>query len=208
VVVWVAYSFLRARVPELLGLNQTDFLAALKEWATLALSLALRVGGAYLVVAFTDYGYQRWQYLRSLRMSKQEIKEEIKQQEGDPVIRGRIRSQQRRMTRHRMMANVPKADVVITNPTHLAIAIQYEADEMKAPKVLAKGAHHTAERIVALARQHGIPVIQDIPVARALYRHVEIDQEIPAALYAAVAQILAYVFRLQGRMGGAQAEAR
>ncbi len=199
IVGWATYSFLNSRMNELLGLSQNDFRFAVSYWTDLALSLAMRVASVYLVLALVDYGFQRWQYTRSLRMTKQEIKEEIKQQEGDPITRGRIRGQQRRMARQRMMAKVPQASVVIVNPTHLAVAIQYDAEAMKAPKVLAKGAHLTAERIVSIARQRGIPVIQDIPVARAIYRYVDLDEEIPPTLYAAVAQILAYVFRLRGR---------
>ncbi|MCI0521609.1 MAG: flagellar biosynthesis protein FlhB [Chloroflexi bacterium] len=198
VVGWIAYSFVRGRTQELLGLTQTSFLSALGYWGQMASALMLRVGMAYLVLAVLDYAYQRWYLMRSLRMTKDEIKEEFKQTEGDPVIKGRIRTQQRRMARMRMMANVPKADVVITNPTHLAIAIRYDQGAMKAPQVLAKGAHHTAERIVAIARERQIPVVQNIPLARAIYRLVDVDQEIPPELYLAMAEVLAYVYKLRG----------
>lgn len=198
IVVWVAYNFLRSRAGDLVGLSQMDLFAALSSWSALAGSLAIRTGTVYLMLALADYGYQRWQHTRSLRMTKEEVKEEHKQQEGDPRIRARIKGQMRRLARMRMMAKVPAADVVITNPTHLAIAVQYQADEMTAPKVLAKGAYHMAERIVSTARAHNIPVVQNIPLARALYRGVEVDQEIPPAFYKAMAEILAYVYRLQG----------
>ncbi len=197
VVLWVSYTFLRSRVVELLGMGQTDFHTALHNWANLAITLALRVGSAYLLLALTDYAYQRWQYMRSLRMTKEEVKEEIKQQEGDPKIRSRIRSQQRRLAMSRMMSKVPQADVVITNPTHLAIAVQYDPQQMGAPRVLAKGAYRIAERIVSIAREHRIHVTQNIPVARAIYQGVDVDQEIPSELYAAMAEILAYVYRLR-----------
>lgn len=198
VVAWVAYAFLRGRWIELLGLAQTDYLSALRWWSGMAIGLMLRIGGAYLVLATLDYAYQRWHHLRALRMTKEELKEELKQTEGDPVIKSRIRSQQRRMARLRMMANVPKADVVITNPTHLAIAVQYDAQSMQAPKVVAKGAHRLAERIVEIARLNQVPLVQNVPLARALYRLVEIDQEIPPQLYMAMAEVLAYVYRLRG----------
>jgi flagellar biosynthetic protein FlhB len=202
VVGWVAYSFLRGRIDEMSGLTQHDLASAMSWWSGMAISLTLRLGGTYLVLAVLDYAYQRWQYTNSLKMTKDEVKEEFKQQEGDPHIKSRIRGAQRRMARLRMMANVPKADVIITNPTHLAIAVCYDPQNMQAPKVLAKGAHFVAERIIQVARSHNIPVLQNIPLARALYRTVEIDQEIPAELYVAMAEVLAYVYRLRGKVYG------
>jgi flagellar biosynthetic protein FlhB len=196
---WVAYTFLRDRASDMLLLIQTDFSSAIGEWAGLASSLSMRVAFTYLVFALADYGYQRWQYMKRLRMTKEEVKEDFKRSEGDPFIRSRIRGQQRRMARLRMMEKVKKADVVITNPTHLAVAIQYNAGEMSAPKVVAKGAHRIAERIVSLARENQVPVVQNIPIARALYRTVEIDQEVPPHLYVALAEVLAYVYSLRGK---------
>jgi flagellar biosynthesis protein FlhB len=131
-------------------------------------------------------------------MSKQDIKEEYKRNEGDPFLKSRIRGQQQRMARGRMMANVPKATVVVTNPTHLALALEYQPG-MGAPKLLAKGAHKLAARIVAVARANHIPTVQNIPLAHAIYGAVEVNQEIPPDLYKAVAEVLAYVYRLQGR---------
>lgn len=195
---WVAYSFLRGRLQELLALSQLDLAAGLQQWVNLASSLAIRAGGAYLALAVADYAYQRWRFLRELRMTKQELKEEIKRSEGDPFLRGRIRSQQRRMARSRMMANVHKASVVITNPTHLAVAIEYDPQRMNAPRLLAKGAYLVAQRIVQIARESGVPVIQNVPLARAIYKTVQIDQEIPPELYVAMAEVLAYVYRLRG----------
>ena len=199
VVGWVGYVFLRARISSLMGLAQTDLNSALQWWAGLAVSLIYRIGAAYLVLAILDYAYIRWQYKRGMLMTKEEVKEEMKQQEGDPVIKGRIRGAQRRMARLRMMANVHKADVVITNPTHLAVAIQYEQQAMAAPRVLAKGAYLVAERIVKLAQANDIPVIQNIPLAQAIYRSVGIDQEIPPALYLAMAEVLAHIYKLRGK---------
>jgi flagellar biosynthetic protein FlhB len=194
----VAYGFLRGKASAMLGLTQTDFYSAIRLWVEMAMALIARVGGTYLVLALADYAYQRWSYMRSVKMSKEEVKEDMKRSEGDPVLKGRIRSQQRRMARARMMANVPKADVVVTNPTHLAVAIQYDQKNMPAPKVLAKGAHLMAQRIVEVARQNHIPVVQNIPLARAVYYNVEIDQEIPPDLYMAMAEVLAYVYKMKG----------
>ena len=130
-------------------------------------------------------------------MTKQEVKQEMKQSEGDPMIRQRILQKGRQMVRQRMMARVPKADVVLINPTHLAVALHYDRRQMGAPKVIAKGALHIAAKIVEIARANGVPVIQNIPLARALYSGVDIDQEVPAALYQSVAEVLAFVFSLK-----------
>lgn len=197
VVGWVAYSFLTSKGAEIIGLEQTDLRTAISLWAQHAYSLALRIGAVYLVLALLDYAYNRRQHKKSLLMTKEEVKEEFKQREGDPFIKRRIRARQRSMARLRMLSNIATADVVITNPTHLALAIQYDPETMSAPKLLAKGAYRIAERIIALANENRIPVLQNIPLARALYQSVEIDQEIPPDLYMAVAEILAYVFSLR-----------
>jgi flagellar biosynthetic protein FlhB len=199
IVGWVAYTFLRDNLAGMLELASMDLMASLTKWMGLVVALITRVGGAYLVLAAVDYAYQRWEYMRQMRMSKQEVLDEIKQTEGDPFMRARIRQQQRRMARMRMMAAVPKADVVITNPTHLAVAISYDDKSMKAPRLLAKGAYQIAERIVKIARENNITVTQNIPLARAIYKNVEIDQEIPPDLYVAMAEVLAYVYRLRGK---------
>jgi len=196
---WVAYSFLKNHVLSLISMGQVDMNTALQNWAAMALALILQVAMAYMVLAVIDYGYQRWQNKRSMKMTKEEVKEEYKQTEGNPQIKSAIRSKQRRIAMRRMMAKVPKADVVITNPTHLAIAIQYKPGEMNAPVVLAKGAYRIAERIVAVAREYDLAVIQNIPLARGLYRIVEIDEEIPPDFYVAMAEILAYVYRLKDK---------
>lgn len=199
VIGWTAYGFIKSHLGELMSLTLMDFQAALAVWGNLAVSLATRVAGVYLLLAAADYGYQRWQHNKSLRMTKEEVKEEIKQREGDPHVRGRIRRERMRLAQSRMMAHVPEADVVITNPTHLAIAVKYSPEMMGAPVVLAKGADKLAERIIQTAREHHILVKQDIPLAHAIYNSVEINQEIPPELYLAVAELLAYVYRLEGR---------
>lgn len=150
------------------------------------------------VFSFIDFAYQRWQYERNLRMTKQEVKEEFKETEGSPLLRARIRSLQRELARRRMMQEVPKADVVITNPLHIAVCIKYDSKKMRAPQVVAKGANLLAERIKELARSSGVPIYENKPLARVLYR-IPIGSEIPEELYKAVATILATVYKAKGR---------
>ncbi len=195
---WTAYSFLRANYADLMALTQYDLNTGIGKFIDLSLSLTLRVGGMYLVLAAADYAYQRWDLYKNLRMSKEEIKEETKRSEGDPMLKNRVRSMQRQMARGRMMANVHKATVVITNPTHLAVAIEY-VEGMRAPKVLAKGPYRVAQRIVKIAKENHIPVIQNIPLARAIYKTIDIGQEISPDLYLAMAEVLAYVYKLRGK---------
>jgi flagellar biosynthetic protein FlhB len=163
------------------------------------LRVCVRAASVMLALAVFDYAWQRWQFEKSLRMSKQEIKEESKAQEGDPQIKARIRIIMREMARKRMMQDVPKATVVITNPTHLAIALVYQREEMVAPQVVAKGAGYVAERIKAIAQEHAIPLVENKPLAQQLFKTVDIGEIIPEGLYKAVAEILAYVYRLEKR---------
>jgi flagellar biosynthetic protein FlhB len=151
----------------------------------------------FFVIAVADYFLQRLIFERSIRMSRQELKEEYKESEGDPQIRARIKSIQRQLAMKRMMQEVPKATVVVTNPTHLAVALKYEGKEMSAPKVVAKGAENVAEKIKEIARKNGVPIIEDKPLARLLFK-LEIGSFIPEELYRAVAKILAYVYKMRG----------
>lgn len=180
--------------PMLLGLELPQVVVFL---SGLVSRLLLWVGICLLVLALADYLYQRWEHERSLRMSKQEVKEEFKQTEGNPEVRSKIRQKQREMARHRMMQDVKKADVVVTNPTHYAVAIAYKPGEMPAPKVLAKGQGLIALRIREIAKEHDVPVLENPPLARELHKVVDIGQEVPAALYQAVAEVLAFVFQLR-----------
>jgi flagellar biosynthesis protein FlhB len=159
---------------------------------------------ALAVVALFDVPFQLYQYHSRLRMTPQEAKREAREAEGDPLLKARIRAQQRDIARRRMMSQVPKADVVVTNPTHYAVALKYSDSKMRAPKVIAKGADAVAQRIREVARQHDVPTVEAPALTRALFRHVNLEQEIPQILYAAVAQVLAYVFQLQNyrRLGG------
>lgn len=191
---WVTYSYLKANTMQLVSLAALDFRVSVGQIVQIFFALMTRVSVIYFILAAGDYAYQRWEYMRNLRMTKQEIKEELKRSEGDPLLKSRIRSQQRRMARKRMMANVPKATVIVTNPTHLAIAVEYR-NEMHAPRILAKGAYKIAERIVEIARSHDIPVVQNIPLAWAIYKTIDIDQEISPDLYKAMAEVLAFVYR-------------
>ena len=157
-----------------------------------------------LVIAAADVPLQIWQHGRGLRMSQDELKRESKESEGDPMIKGKIRQRQREAARRRMMSAVPTADVVVTNPTHYAVALSYQGDRMRAPKVVAKGTDEVAARIREIAAENGVPLLEAPPLARALYKHAELEAEIPAALYNAVALVLAWVFQLRhagaGRM--------
>jgi flagellar biosynthetic protein FlhB len=170
------------------------------EFYKLILRLLFGVLAVVTVLALFDYAYQRFAFMRSMRMSKQEVKEENKQAEGDPVIRARLRAIRMNRARKRMMAAVPKASVVITNPTHYAVALQYDMGDSGAPKVVAKGADLVAMKIREIAAEHDVPIVENPPLARALYAGVEIDREIPPEHYKAVAEIISYVFRLKGKL--------
>jgi flagellar biosynthetic protein FlhB len=168
------------------------------------LGLTFIVGGASLIlVAAIDVPFQIWSHHQRLRMTKEEVRQEMKETEGDPHIKARIRQQQREMARRRMMAAVPTADVVVTNPTHFAVALKYDSNAGRAPRVVAKGADAVAAKIRELAQTHRVPLLEAPPLARALFRHTELDDEIPAALYKAVAEVLAYVFQLRSYRPGA-----
>jgi flagellar biosynthesis protein FlhB len=163
-------------------------------------SIAMVVGVG--MIAAMDVPYQLWSYYRGLRMTKEELKQEFKEMEGDPQLKARIRSQQREMARKRMMAEVPTADVVVTNPTHFAVALKYDREHMGAPLVVAKGMNLIAGRIRAIAAEHQVPILEAPPLARALHRHAEIGDQIPASLYTAVAEVLAYVYQLGQYVSG------
>jgi len=160
------------------------------------MGMIVKIGVAFIALAALDFMYQWWDYERQLRMSKQEIKEEYKQTEGDPQIKGKIKEMQRKRAQTRMMQQVPQADVVIRNPTHFAVALRYRPDTDAAPVVLAKGMDELALRIVKAAEEHNVAVIENVPLARALYADAELDQEIPPELYNPVAEVLVYIFRL------------
>ncbi|HVE38324.1 MAG TPA: flagellar biosynthesis protein FlhB [Planctomycetota bacterium] len=193
VVLWTLWAE-RVRLVELSGLGFEQILAVAVD---LMLTMSLRAALALLVLAIADYGFQKWQYERDLRMSKRELREELRRYEGDPAIRERRRAIQQQLALQRMMLGVPGATVVVTNPTHLAVAIRYEKS-MEAPQVVAKGAEQLARRIRESALENGVPIVERKDLARALYRSVDVGGSIPPDLYQAVAEILAYVYRIKG----------
>ncbi|RQT62714.1 flagellar type III secretion system protein FlhB [Burkholderia cepacia] len=182
---------------ELLGLAMQPLGVALPDALHLVAVCCGTTVAGMLVVAALDVPYQIWQYNKKLRMTKEEVKREHRENEGDPHVKGRIRQQRRAIARRRMMAAVPKADVVVTNPTHFAVALQYTDGEMRAPKVVAKGVNLVAARIRELAAEHNVPLLEAPPLARALYHNVELEREIPGSLYSAVAEVLAWVYQLK-----------
>jgi flagellar biosynthetic protein FlhB len=194
----IAYGVIRMETVKFPGLMQQEVGDILIFIGKLAFKVFFFVCLALIILAILDYVYQRWQYEQDLKMTKQQVKDERKQQEGDPRVKGRIRKVQMEMAARRMMEAVPEADVVITNPIHLAVALQFDAAKMVAPVVVAKGAGHLAERIKEIARNHQVPIIEDKPLAQALHKMVEIGEYIPVELYRTVAEVLAYVYRLKG----------
>ncbi len=193
----IAYAALDTVIADSVNLMDSDAASVLGFMARASLGVGLKTGLAFLALAVLDYFYQRFEFERDMRMTKQEVKEEAKQQEGDPLVKSRVRSIQRRIAYKRMMQDVPKADVVVTNPTHLAVALKYDAGAMSAPKVVAKGADLIAQRIKGLAAENDIPIVEDKPLAQALYKSVDVGEEVPEKLFQAVAQLLAYIYRLK-----------
>lgn len=196
VVGYVVFGFLKKEYPALIDLAGMPPAAVGVAASNLCFRLLGRACAAMLVIAILDYLYQRFYLEQTLRMTKQEVKEEFKRSEGDPHVKGRMRQRQRDISRRRMVHEVSKADAVITNPTHYAVAIKYEAEKMTAPMVVAKGQRLLAQRIKEIAEASGVPIVENPPVARLLYKTVEIGQQVPEELYQAVAEILAYVYRL------------
>jgi flagellar biosynthesis protein FlhB len=199
VVGYVIFSFLRGNWESVLALSATSPLKMGPIVGTLLWGLMIRGAAAIAVIAALDYVYQRFQFDRRTRMTKQEVKEEYKRTEGDPLIRASRRRRQRELVRQRMLQAVAQATVVVTNPIHLAVALRYEPEEMAAPKVLAKGKRLMAARIKEIARKHDIPVVENVPLAQALYKSVKVGHFVPAELYQAVAEIIAFVYRLAGK---------
>jgi len=200
IVGWVAFVIIRGEIPYLMNLGDMEIQAIFLYILSVMFRIFLWVIIVMLFIAILDFAYQMYEHEKNLKMTKQEVKDESKQSEGDPQVKSRIKSLQREMAMRRMMEDVPKADVVVTNPVHLAIALGYDNMTMSAPKVLAKGAGMVAENIKKRAREHDIPVVENKDLARNLYSMVEIGSEIPTTLYQAVAEVLAYVYRLKGKV--------
>lgn len=201
----IAVIFLRHNAAQLLALGRMPLARAIGESFVMVGQALLALGSALIVIAAVDVPLQLWQHARGLRMTREEVREELRESEGSPETRGRIRSAQTELARRRMMQEVPKADVVVTNPTHYAVALRYEESRMRAPVVVAKGADLVAARIREIAAEHAVPLVEAPPLARALHRGVEIGAEIPASLYVAVAQVLTYVHQLRAARGSGAA---
>lgn len=197
---YLVYSTLWGEKDQLAGLSRISVEEAFYFTADITMNLGIKIAAALLVLAVLDFLYQRYEHEKNLKMSKQDIKDEYKKIEGDPLIKGKIRERQRRMALQRMMQEVPKADVIITNPTHFAIALKYDGSEMDAPQVVAKGQDFVALRIKEIAKEHGVITIENKPLARALFQRTEIGDSIPGDLFQAVAEVLAYVYKLQGKV--------
>ncbi len=193
VAVWLIWSNLDA----LFSLSLESPPLAIQHMGDLIGKVFLLASGAMIFIVVLDLPYQLWSYYNKLKMTKEQLRQESKESEGDPHVKARIRAQQREVARRRMMAEIPSADVVVTNPTHYAVALKYSEGKMRAPRVVAKGADAVAAKIRELAAEHKVPLLEAPPLARALFRHTELGDEIPATLYAAVAEVLAYVFQLR-----------
>jgi flagellar biosynthetic protein FlhB len=200
VLAWVVWATMDGRMQEIAGLGGYDLTSILKYCFSLLFLILFRLALALIVLAIFDYAYQKWQYEKDLRMTKQEVKEENKDTLGDPLIKRRIRQAQFQMYRQRLAETVPKSTVVVTNPTTYAVAIRYERGLMNAPVVAAKGMNLIADRIKFLARKHGVPIVENRILAQTLYRTVAVGGEVPPRLYRAVAEVLTYVYRLKGKL--------
>lgn len=199
VILYVAWQFIKDKIQILFYLMDMSLFSAVQEAGNLVIDLGIRISAIYMVIAFLDYAYQKWQFKEDTKMTKQEVKDEYKDQEGDPQIKGKQKQRMREASRRRMMQALPEADVVITNPTHYAVAIQYDSEKYAAPIVLAKGADYLAQKIKEIAKENHIELYENKPLARMLYANVEVGDQIPPELYPAVAEVLAYVYHLRDK---------
>lgn len=195
----VAYNEVKDRWKFILNLYDFEFMQAVLNIFDIVLDVGIKISAIFVIIGLADFGYQKWKHLHDLRMSKQEVKDEMKQSEGDPQIKGQIRQKMREGARRRMMQELPKADVVITNPTHFAVAVKYDKETAEAPYVLAKGADYVAANIKEIAKQNNIEIVENKPLARMLYYNVEIGDQIPPELYQMVAEVLAYVYSVKNK---------
>jgi flagellar biosynthetic protein FlhB len=199
VIVAVAYFFVKSNIDQILSLYKLPLLEGIKNLTSLLLKLSLYIALTGAVIAAIDYSYRRWKWYQDLMMSRHELKEEMKETEGNPEVKREIRRRMRQISTRRMLQEVPKATVVVTNPTHFAVALKYDPEKDLAPKVVSKGADRIAQRIIEIARQHGVEIYRDPPLARALYQSVEVGDVIPEKFYQAVAKIIAYIYRKKNK---------
>lgn len=198
-IAYLVYSTLWGEKESFASLAHVNAEGVYRFAAKMTMNLGIKIAAVLFIMAILDYIYQKYEYEKSLKMSKQDIKDEYKKMEGDPLIKGKIRERQRRMAMQRMMQEVPGADVIITNPTHFAVALKYDGSKMEAPQIVAKGQDYVALRIRELAKEHGVVTMENKPLARALFQRAEVGDVVPADLFQAVAEVLAYVYKLKGK---------
>ncbi len=199
-IIIICYNYLLDKWPILFDFYGMSLMQALNVISTIVTDLGIRISLFYMIIAFADWVYQKFKFKKDMKMTKQEVKDEYKQQEGDPQIKGKIRQKMQEASRRRMMQALPQADVVITNPTHYAVAVKYDPEVADAPMVLAKGEDYMAARIKEVAKENNIEIVENKPLARMLYANVDIGQTIPPELYQAVAEVLAFVYHLKGKV--------
>ena len=194
---YIAYTELKDEAGAVVALYDFSLEQAIVYIGDFIINLGIKLSIFYLILGIVDYIYQKLKFKKDLKMSKQEVKDEYKQQEGDPQVKGRIKSKMREVSQRRMMQKLPEADVVITNPTHFACAIKYDKEVSEAPVLIAKGADYLAQKIKEVAKENHVPIVENKPLARMLYYNVDLDSEIPQELYQMTAEVLAYVYRLK-----------
>ena len=197
---YMVYSYLKDRVSDIFLLYDISLNQAIGLIGEIVIDLGIRIAAIYMVIAFLDFAYQKWKFHEDMKMTKQEVKDEYKNQEGDPQVKGKQKQRMREASMRRMMQQLPEADVVITNPTHYAVAIKYDPEKYDAPYVLAKGENYLAQRIKDVAKENNIEIVENKPLARMLYANVDIGGLIPPELYQAVAEVLAFVYHLKGKV--------
>ena len=196
----VTYSYIKKKRGLLYALYDMSMMQAVNLIGETVIELGIRISAIYMIIAGADFMYQKYKFKNDMKMTKQEVKEEYKNAEGDPEIKGKIKARMREASQRRMMQAIPKADVVITNPTHYAVAIRYDTEVAPAPIVVAKGSDYLAQKIKQIARENNVEIVEDKPLARMLFANVDVDKQIPPELYQAVAEILAMVYHAQGKV--------
>lgn len=200
IVAYVVYSYLKDRLEDVYLLYDLALNTAIGLVGEIVIDVGIRIAAVYMVLAFLDFAYQKWKFKQDMKMTKQEVKDEYKNAEGDPQIKGKQKQRMREASMRRMMQQLPEADVVITNPTHYAVAVKYDPDKYDAPYVLAKGQDYLAQRIKEIAKENDVEIVENKPLARMLYANVEIGGLVPPELYQAVAEVLAFVYHLKGKV--------
>ena len=197
IVISITYSVIKEKLMSFTGYLHTEPTEALAQWQLIVMELGFSILFGLFIVALGDFAWEKYSYSQKLKMTKQQAKDDNKQKEGNPEIKQRIRNIQREMARNRMMADIPKADVIVTNPTHISIALKYDPETMIAPEIVAKGSDHIAMKIREIAKDNKIPIVENVPLARGLYKTVKIGQGIPRTFYKAIAEVLAFVYKLK-----------